>query len=165
MNWIKDKYGVMVLGTVLSVVADQLTKALIIGWLPKESSSPIIPGFFEIYHAHNPGAAFGLFRGHPLLFFMIVSTLAVGFIIYSFVRLERTHLLLAASLSLILGGAIGNMLDRLRHGFVVDFLRFYLGDYSWPTFNVADIAIVFGVAAFAIDMVRTDARLRRAAGE
>jgi signal peptidase II len=161
MSWIKDKYGVMVLATCGSLLLDQLTKAIIIAKLPADGFLHVIPGLFDLYHAHNEGAAFGLFKGHPVLFFLVVSTLAVGFIFYYFTRLERHHLLMAGSLALILGGATGNMLDRVRHGFVVDFLRFYVGDNSWPTFNVADIAIVVGVFAFAADMIRTEFRLRK----
>ncbi len=164
MKWIKDKYGVMAVGTVVCLLLDQLTKAAVIARYPADAGRPIIPGFFELYHAHNPGAAFGLFKGNPLPFFLVVSTLAVGFIIYYFVRLERHHVLLAASLSMILGGALGNMVDRLRHGFVIDFLRFYVGEYSWPTFNVADIVIVVGVAMFALDMIRHDAKTSRPQG-
>ncbi|MDP8225147.1 MAG: signal peptidase II [Candidatus Lernaella stagnicola] len=161
MKLLKDKYGVMVFGVCLSLLLDQITKAVIIAHFPKDGFLKIIPGFFDIYHAHNEGAAFGLFKGNPVLFFLIVSTLAVGFIFYYFIRLERHHLLMAGSLALILGGALGNMLDRVRHGFVVDFLRFYLGERSWPTFNVADIAIVLGVLAFAVDMLRTEMQMRR----
>jgi signal peptidase II len=161
MNRLKDKYGVMAIGTVASLVLDQITKAAVIARFPADAGIAVIPGFFEIYHAQNRGAAFGLFRGNPLPFFMTVSALAVGFIVYYFVRLERHHLLLATSLSMILGGALGNMVDRVRHGFVVDFLRFYVRDYSWPTFNVADITIVIGVAMFAVDMMREDAQARR----
>jgi signal peptidase II len=165
MSWIKDKYGVMVVGTVVSLLLDQLTKALVITHFPRDASVSIIPGFFDLYHAHNLGAAFGILKGNPIGFFLVVSALAVGFIVYYFVRIERHHLLLATSLSLILGGALGNMLDRIRHGFVVDFLRFYLGDYSWPTFNMADVTIVVGVFVFAVDMIRTDMRLRRESAE
>lgn len=161
MNWLKDKYGVAILFTCASLVLDQVTKSLIIARFPKGGFAQIIPGFFDIFHAHNEGAAFGLFKGNPVLFFLVVSTLAIGFILYYFIQLERHQVLMAASLSLILGGALGNLLDRLRHGFVVDFLRFFIGDHSWPTFNVADIAIVVGVAAFAADMIRTEMRVRR----
>jgi signal peptidase II len=164
MHWLKEKYGVLVLGTTVSLLLDQLTKSIIIYHFPKNTSLPVIPGFFDLYHVHNEGAAFGLFHGNPILFFLAVSLLAIGFILYYFIKLERDHLLLAAALSLILGGALGNLIDRLRHGFVVDFLRLYINDYSWPTFNVADIAIVFGVAIFALDIIRTELRLRKSQG-
>jgi signal peptidase II len=164
MHWLKEKYGILAIGTVTSLLLDQLTKALVIFRFPKDGSVAIIPGFFDLYHAHNQGAAFGLFRGNPILFFLIVNLLAIGFIIYYFVKLDRGNLLLAAALSLIMGGALGNLLDRLRHGFVVDFLRFYVNDYSWPTFNVADIAIVIGVVIFALDIIRTEIHLRRSQG-
>jgi signal peptidase II len=164
MHWLKEKYGILVIGAMASLLLDQLTKALVIFHFPKDGSLAIIPGFFDLYHAHNQGAAFGLFRGNPILFFLIVNLLAIGFIIYYFVKLDRGNLLLAAALSLIMGGALGNLLDRLRHGFVVDFLRFYVNDYSWPTFNVADIAIVIGVGIFALDIIRTEIHLHRSPG-
>jgi signal peptidase II len=164
MHWWKEKYGVLVLGTTISLVLDQLTKMIVIFHFPKHASLPIIRGLFEVYHAHNPGAAFSLFRGHPILFFLIANLVAMGCIFYYFAKLERNNLQLAAALSLILGGALGNLIDRLRHGFVVDFLRLYVGDFSWPIFNVADIAIVFGVGIFAQNLIRTELQLRKAQG-
>jgi len=162
MKLIKDKYGIMVLFTLLSLLLDQASKAIILTKFPLPGRGlTVIDGFFELNHARNEGAAFGLFRSHTVEFFLIVSILAIGFIIYYFLKLERHHLLLTTALAMILGGAMGNLLDRIRHGFVVDFLRFYIDKHSWPTFNVADIAIVVGVFLFAFDMIRTEMRMRQ----
>jgi signal peptidase II len=163
MSWWRDKYGVIAGLTTLSLVADQVSKAAIIAHFPQGGSLPLIPGFCELFHTHNYAAAFGLFGGKGAWFFLIVSTLAIGFIGFYFYRLRRDDVWLATALALILGGALGNMIDRLRHGFVIDFIRFYLGNLSWPTFNLADISIVCGVAMFAIDMMRSEKQARGAA--
>lgn len=146
----------MIIVGLLCLVLDQVTKALIIAAFPRSGSLPIIKGFFELYHTHNDAAAFGLFGGNSVTFFLVVSSFAIAFIFYYFIKLDRSDILLATSLAMILGGALGNIIDRVRHGFVIDFLRFYLGEYSWPTFNVADIAIVCGVVIFALDMIRQE---------
>jgi signal peptidase II len=165
MSFLRDKYGVLAIGAVASLVADQLVKAAIIARLPVDAGIAVIPGFFEICHARNSGAAFSLFVGNPLAFFLAANVAAISLLVYFFVRLERGQLLIAGALSMILGGALGNLLDRLRHGgAVVDFLRFYVRDYAWPTFNVADMAIVAGVALFALDMLRADRPARRPQG-
>jgi len=162
MSLWKDKYFVMVAGATLSLVLDQVTKTMIIARFARSESLTVIPGFFELFHTHNKAAAFGLFHGNPVVFFLVVNILAVSFIFYYFFKLERHDVLLAGSLAMILGGALGNALDRVRHGYVIDFLRFYIGKYDWPTFNVADIAIVCGVALFAIDMLRQERQQRTA---
>ena len=156
----RDKYSVIVGLTVFSLLLDQVSKSLVITHFPVGGSLPLIPGFFELFHTHNYAAAFGLFGGRAKIFFLSVSALAIGFIGFYFLRLRRNDLWLASALALILGGALGNMLDRVRHGFVIDFIRFYLGRFSWPTFNIADISIVCGVAMFAIDMIRTERQAR-----
>jgi len=164
MSLFRDKYGAMIIGTTLALVLDQVTKALIIARFPLGGMIPVIPGFFELFHTHNTAAAFGLFSGNSVVFFLVVSGIAVAFIVHCFIRLERQDVLLASSLAMILGGALGNIIDRIRHGFVVDFLRFYLNDFSWPTFNVADIAIVCGVFIFAFDMIRSERRRKAEKG-
>jgi len=161
MSWMRNKYSVLVMVTVASVVIDQVSKSLVIASFPKGGNLPIIPGFFEIYHAHNYASAFGLFSGNHALFFVGVSLLAICLLGFYFLRLRRDDLWVATALAMILAGALGNnVFDRLRHGFVVDFIRFYLGSWSWPTFNFADISIVCGVALFAIDMIRTERQAR-----
>jgi signal peptidase II len=164
MRWLKEKYGVLILGLTISLVLDQLSKMIVIFHFPNHGGLAIIPGFFELYHVHNTGSAFSLFQNNPLLFFLIVNLLAIGFILYYFVKLERNDLRLAAALSLIMGGALGNLLDRIRHGFVIDFFRLHFNDFSWPVFNVADIAILFGVSLFALNLIRSEMHLRKSQG-
>ncbi|NLH49999.1 MAG: signal peptidase II [Myxococcales bacterium] len=164
MRWLKEKYGVLILGLTVSLVLDQLTKMLVIFQLPKHAGRAIIPGIFDLYHVHNTGSAFSLFRDNPVTFFLIVNLAAIGFILYFFAKLERGELRLAAAFSLIMGGALGNLLDRLRHGFVIDFFRLHFNDLSWPVFNVADIAIFSGVCLFALNLIRSELQLRKSQG-
>lgn len=137
-------------GTV--IILDQITKAAVFILLPLHHSITVIPGFFNFTHIHNPGGAFG-FMAHQStswrnLVFLFISSLAVCIIFYFYKSTPKTHPLLATGFSLIFGGAIGNMVDRIRLGKVVDFLDFYLGSYHWPAFNVADSAISIGIAIF-----------------
>jgi signal peptidase II len=126
-------------------VADQLTK----GWIqrfPRGRSIQVIPGLFKITHFENSGAAFGLFQdsSSPWKFgLVLVSILALAIVLVLLWRTGRSSMT-ALGLSLVLGGAAGNLFDRLIHGSVVDFLLFYIGSHEWPAFNVADSAIVVG---------------------
>lgn len=120
---------------------DQLTKSIINTYLKTYESIEVLP-FFQIVHVRNTGAAFGIFRGLGNGVFIGISVLAV---------LVVTALLLTSkedriAFSLILGGALGNLTDRLLRGYVVDFLDFYIGSHHWPAFNVADSALTVGIA-------------------
>ena len=126
----------------LVVGADQGAKALVRRWLPPGESIPILPPVFHLTHVQNTGAAFGLFQGYAGAF--IVCSLAIG--VWIILQLSSTRRrdgwLIPISLSLVLGGAVGNAIDRLCAGFVTDFLDFRV----WPVFNIADSAITVGVA-------------------
>ena len=116
-----------------------------------------IPGYFDLTFVLNPGAAFSLFATLPEgirnpFFIGISVTAAILIILYRF-RYLRQHRLASASLGLILGGAVGNLIDRVRFGVVVDFLDAHLHQYHWPVFNVADSAISVGVTLMLLDMV------------
>ncbi len=141
----------------LIILLDQITKTLILRSLPLYDSFQVIPGFFNITHIHNPGGAFGLLAdGHPLLrkiLFLAVSAIAAGAVLYFYLKTPRSYVWLSAGFALIFGGAVGNLVDRLRFGIVVDFLLFYIGPYHWPAFNVADSAITVGVAIFAFHIL------------
>ena len=141
----------------LIVLLDQFTKALILSSLPLYDSFPVIPGFFNITHVHNPGGAFGLLADQsPLLrkiLFLAVSAAASLVVLYFYMKTPRSYGLLAGGFALIFGGAVGNLIDRLRFGIVVDFLSFYIGPYHWPAFNVADSAITVGVIIFAFHIL------------
>jgi signal peptidase II len=133
-------------------VLDQATKAAVLAWLPLHRSMAVIPGFFDLTHIRNPGGAFGLLAGQSAgirnAVFLFFSSLAVGLILYFYRSTPPSHRLLSTGFALVLGGAVGNLVDRLRFGHVVDFLDVYIGRYHWPAFNVADSAITLGILIF-----------------
>ena len=139
------------------ILLDQITKALILATLPLYETVPVIPGFFNITHIHNPGGAFGFLAGHSALWryfvFLFISAIAVGLIFYFYKNTANDQLSLSVGFALILGGAIGNMIDRVRFGKVIDFLDFYAGQLHWPAFNVADSAITIGIGIFIYHLV------------
>lgn len=134
------------------VVLDQISKAMVQNALPLYHSITVIPGFFDITHVHNPGGAFGFLAGASrtvrTLMFLVVSLLAVVLILWFFFNTPSTHPWLAGGFALILGGAAGNLIDRIRFGKVIDFLDLYVGNLHWPAFNVADSAITVGIGIF-----------------
>ncbi|MDD5169772.1 MAG: signal peptidase II [Syntrophales bacterium] len=142
---------------VLTVVLDQITKYYIHTSMVLHSSFPIIDGFFNITYIRNPGAAFGFLAGAPAifrsLFFLAVTIMAISLILYYLYKTPSRGPLLTASLALILAGALGNMIDRLRFGEVIDFLDVYLGASHWPAFNIADSAISVGAVVLFLAMV------------
>jgi signal peptidase II len=141
----------------LVVVLDQIAKALVLASMPIYHSIPVIPGFFNLTHIRNPGGAFGFMaagsQGLRNLLFLGVSALAMGLIVFFYRSTPKTHPALASALAMIFGGAVGNLIDRLRFGEVVDFLDVYLGAYHWPAFNVADSAITIGITIFIAHVV------------
>ena len=137
---------------------DRLTKWLIETRLAVWDTVPVIPGFFDIVHARNRGAAFSLFsesnsawRAFLLIGVSSLALILVGVMLRKPGKLDRAT---ALGLSLILGGALGNVFDRIVYGAVTDFLDFYVGSLHWPAFNVADSAIVVGSGLLLLDMVR-----------
>ncbi len=140
-----------------AILLDRVTKNLIENLLPTGRTITVIPGFFQITHVHNRGAAFGLFsestsewRSVLLIGF---SSLALAIIAYLLWKSDHALPTTADGLSLILGGAIGNLWDRVVHGQVTDFLHFYVGSYVWPDFNVADSCIVIGAVMLMVEIV------------
>lgn len=134
---------------VLVILFDQLLKLLVVNTMSLNQSIPVITNVFHITYVHNFGAAFGLLA-HRTSFFILV-TLVVAFLLLIFLRhLPKEQKLLRAALVLQLGGAAGNLIDRVRLGYVIDFFDFRV----WPVFNVADIAIVFGVGLLLLDLTR-----------
>ena len=134
------------------VLLDQITKAAIIKKLPLYSSVPIIHGFFSIVNYRNPGGAFGFLANQSPavrgLLFIFVSSLSILIIYYFYKKISTEYYLLRTCFALIIGGAVGNMIDRIRFGYVIDFLDFYIKNLHWPAFNVADSAITIGVIIF-----------------
>ena len=131
------------------VVLDQLTKWLVRSELPLHDGVPVFPGFFSIVHAANRGGAFSLFaEAHEAIrlpFFFAAAAVAVGFLIYFVRQIPSDQRLLLFALAAVLGGALGNLIDRAIFGQVTDFLLVYYHGWTWPAFNVADSFISIGV--------------------
>ena len=146
----------------LALVSDYASKAWIVAHLAPFDRIDVIEGFFAITHVRNPAAAFGLLSDFPeefrLPFFLGVSVLAVLLVVSFYRKLAPGDRLSAVALGMILGGAIGNTLDRITRGEVVDFLHFKLWrNFSWPDFNVADSCIVVGVALLFVELLAAEA--------
>jgi len=138
---------------------DRVTKIAVARRLSLHNSISVIPGFFRIIHAENPGAAFGIFADSPsplkvglLIAFSIIALLIVSVLLW---KNSHTMTSTGIGLALILGGAVGNLWDRLVSRHVVDFLLFYLGPHQWPAFNVADSSIVVGAMLLVLEIVFT----------
>jgi signal peptidase II len=149
----------------VSLCLDLLTKYLVGSNMHYGEKREVVEGFFYLTHVRNPGAAFGLFATAPeairLVFFIGISVVAIGIIVSFFHRLAPGDRLSALALGLILGGALGNLIDRIRYHEVVDFLHFRLWQgYSWPDFNLADSFIVVGVALLILELLATEGESR-----
>ncbi len=142
----------------LTVVAlDQITKALVRATLPLYGSRTIVPGFVDLVHVHNAGVAFGLLNdvAHPMRS-LVTTTLAVVALVgiaYYARHIRSDERLARIGLSLILGGAIGNLTDRLRQGFVIDFVDVYWRNWHFWAFNVADAAITIGAVLIFVELL------------
>jgi signal peptidase II len=131
------------------LIADQLTKFIVDQTMPLHHSIPIIDDLFSLTYIRNTGAAFGILSGSAaafrLPFLLLFSTVAIVFIILMLRRLPDRETGLITALAFILGGAIGNLIDRIAYGEVIDFLDFYWSRFHWPAFNLADSFITIGV--------------------
>lgn len=136
------------------------TKWLVSTRMTELQEIPIIHGFFSLQFIYNPGAAFGMLANKQWLF-IAVSLVAIGAILYYLRQPEAKQGLLPWAMGFLLGGATGNLIDRVAYGKVVDFFLFYWKEYSFPNFNVADIAITFGVGLFILHMILTGEGERR----
>lgn len=139
--------------------ADRLSKAFIEANVSTFDVHTVIPGFFDIVHSQNRGAAFGLmndshsaWRTVVLIVFSAAALLLVAGLLWRASRLDRWT---ATGLALVLGGAAGNLFDRIMWGRVTDFLEFYIRDLHWPTFNVADSCIVIGSCLLLLELLKT----------
>lgn len=129
---------------------DQGTKYLIASRLELAEQIPVIKDFFIITSHRNRGAAFGILQGQQW-FFIVITVIVVAGIVWYLNKTRKTRKLLPTALALVLGGAVGNFLDRILNGEVVDFLMFNFGSYTFPIFNVADSCIVIGVGLIILD--------------
>jgi signal peptidase II len=149
------KYHFLIAVAVIAL--DRYTKWLIARRLSLHDGISVIPGFFRIIHAENPGAAFGIFADSPsewkvalLIGSSLIALVIVGALLW---KNSQTMTSTAIGLSLILGGATGNLWDRVVSRRVVDFLLFYIGPHQWPAFNVADSAIVVGACLLVFEIL------------
>jgi len=156
----KRKYWVLLIFFFGILSLDQWTKSLIVQKLLLYQKIEVIQGFFNIIHVRNSGGAFGIFGGEKggfgSILFIVVSLIAIGVILFLFIRIKEEEKTLALSFSLILSGAVGNLIDRLRYGEVIDFLDFYLSSTHWPAFNIADSAICIGIGLMALELLKHD---------
>ena len=148
---------IAVFGTLL---LDQVTKHAVDRALPLYGSITVIPGFFNLVHVRNPGIAFGMLNRPGYDFFPyilaaagITAILVLAF--WYFYRCEGRELSVSAGICLMIGGAAGNLVDRVRLGEVIDFIHLYVGSFHWPAFNVADSAITVGAFLVALGILRS----------
>ncbi len=156
----KTKYIFLTVVTTVIIILDQATKLLIDRTMDIHSSITVVQNFFNITYIRNKGAAFGFLADSSirLPFFITISIVAVVVIIGIFRKLGPEQKLTAFSLSLIFAGALGNLIDRIRLGEVIDFIYVHWYEHYWPAFNVADSSICVGVFLLAIDMLRDERR-------
>jgi signal peptidase II len=139
----------------LTLVVDQITKLAVIAKLAPYQDVITLTGFFNLVHVHNTGAAFSLFADQPGWqrgFFIVLALVASAVIVHLLKKPGKP--IFHAALSLILGGALGNVIDRALYGHVIDFLDVYVGTWHWPAFNVADSGITLGAALLILDAFR-----------
>ena len=152
------KYRVLIVVSIVTLILDQATKLYIAQTLSLHTMITVIENFFTITYLRNKGAAFGMLASSPwrLPFFILVSLIAVVVIAMVIRKLRDDQKLAAYSLSLIFAGALGNLVDRISYGEVIDFIYVHWYEHYWPAFNVADSAICVGVFLLALDMIREE---------
>ncbi len=137
----------------LVIVLDQLSKAWVLSSLPEYTAVPVIDGVWNWYRTYNTGAAFSFLSsagGWQKYFFVVLAAGITGLLGYWLSRTPRGDWKTALPFALVIGGAIGNVIDRLMHGHVVDFIQWYWQDWFWPAFNIADAAIVGGAIGIGV---------------
>ena len=144
---------IWLLVSALVLVLDQLTKAWVLASLPEYTAIPVIEGFWNWYRTYNTGAAFSFLSdagGWQKYFFITLAIAISGALAWWLTRTPRNDWKTALPFALVIGGAIGNVIDRFLHGHVVDFIQWHVGVYYWPAFNIADAAIVGGAIGIAV---------------
>ncbi len=140
------------------VVADQATKWLVVSRLPLYEDFPVVSGLLSLQHVRNSGAVFGFLSGAAIpgkpYLFALMSALALGALAYYARTIPREERLSRFALSLVIGGAIGNLIDRVRFGYVVDFVKMHWQGHVWPNYNIADSAISIGLVLLILDSFR-----------
>jgi signal peptidase II len=144
--------------SLIAVVLDQITKRAIAGWIELHESHEIIPGLASFTHVRNRGAAFGFLSNADLpyqaVLFSALSLLALAAIATYALKLPASQKWTQTALALIMGGAVGNLTDRVAHGYVIDFVDVYWRAHHWPAFNVADSCISIGVVMLILELLR-----------
>ena len=156
-----SKAVILLLTALTIVVADQLTKALVVANLAVGEKARLLGDLVQVWHAQNRGAAFSLFQGGTAVF-LIVSVLSIGMVGYFYRSLRDRSPWLHVVLGIVLGGTLGNFIDRLRQGYVTDWLSIGIGDTRWPTFNVADSSVVIGIGILVVYLFLTSPDRRKA---
>lgn len=156
------KPAVLLLTALVILVADQLTKGLVVANLAIGERVRLVGDLVQVLHAQNRGAAFSLLQGGAILF-VVVSVLSLGMVAYFHRSLRGRGWWVHLVLGVILGGTLGNFVDRLRQGYVTDWLSIGIGDLRWPTFNVADSSIVVGIGVLVLYLLLTTQSPREAA--
>jgi signal peptidase II len=155
----RDKRGLVLSISAFVVILDRITKHIVAQQLPNGQTYTVIPGIFRISDVHNTGAAFSMFAENAspvtvrniLIAFSVVAVLVIFGMLW---RVGRALTLTSVALALILGGAFGNLYDRIRYSYVIDFLEVHIVHYHWPDFNVADSCIVIGACLLLIEIFR-----------
>jgi signal peptidase II len=153
-----SKWRLALVTALVVVVLDQLTKAIVMARIGLHESISVVDGFFALTYVRNTGAAFGILAGSmdalrvPLL--ITVSIVALAVLVWFLRGLPNDRRVVIAACGAVLGGAIGNLIDRAAYGEVIDFLDVYVGTWHWPAFNVADAAITVGVVVLCLDSLR-----------
>ena len=152
---------VLLLGLAV-LILDQLTKHWIRSVYTYGDSDPVIRGFFNLVYVRNDGAAWNMLSGHSIILILVSIVVLILLLIYrrSFLKEQFSHRIL---LGLMIGGIIGNLIDRIRFGWVTDFLDFHIGTYHWPSFNVADSAICIAVTLYIITNVLEERAKKKSA--
>jgi signal peptidase II len=160
----KSRYTLFAIIAVLGIIIDQITKTIVDRSMQLFDSIPVVEHFFHITYVRNKGAAFSFLSNASwrLPFFISVSAIAALVILIAFRKLRDDQKLAHISLALIFSGAVGNLIDRVRLGEVIDFLDAHWYRHHWPAFNIADSLICVGVFLLAIDMMQEEKRLKNA---
>ena len=145
----RNELAVLGLTAAAVLLTDQVTKAMVVGAIGYGERVKVLGDLIWLWHVRNEGAAFSLFQGGQLLFYA-VTILALGLLIYFQRAFHGRGWLLYVVLGLVLGGTLGNLVDRVRLGYVTDFISVGIGDLRWPTWNVADASLVVGIASLVV---------------
>jgi signal peptidase II len=157
------KTALLLTVVITGLILDQASKLLVLHYLPLGGQYRLVDDFFNLVHVHNKGVAFGLMSGWSVnvtrWFFMATTTMVAAVVLYLWHKLPADHLAAGLGYSLILAGALGNLLDRARLGEVVDFLDVYWGRYHWPAFNIADSLVCVGAGLLVVVILTEEKRV------